>query len=80
MTTIGGMMTAGPVATMVVPTSSPIPPVTLGAMCAPWATELGAALASAAAIMLVMRLVARRRRHSVGSERGWLRQRRALWG
>ena len=56
MTTAGPMMTAGPVATMIVPSSSPIPPITLRAMSAPWATELGAALVSLATIMLVLRL------------------------
>jgi len=58
MTTAGTMMTAGSVASMIVPSWSPIPPVTLKAMSAPWATELGAALVSLAAIMLVAGLVA----------------------
>jgi len=81
MTTVGTTIATGPVAIMIVPSWSPIRPVTLGTMCAPWATALGAALVSLAAIMLVVRLVAwgqRRLRSSVGSGRTWLRQRRAF--
>ena len=77
MNTAGTMITAGPVATMIVPSSSPIPPVTLGAMIAPWATELGAALVSLATIMLVVRLVAGGRR---ALRCYWFRQRRAFSG
>ena len=62
MTTAGPMMTAGPVASMIVPSTSPIPAVTLKAMSAPWAPEVGTALAGLAASMLVGRLVAVGRR------------------
>jgi len=62
MTTAGTMVAAGPVATMIVPSSSPIPPVILGTMIEPWATELGVALVSFAAVMLVAPLVAGIRR------------------
>ena len=83
MTTVGTTVAAGPVATTIVPSWNPIPPVTLGALIAPWATQLGAALVGLATIMLIVRLVAaaqQRLRGFVGSGRTWLRQRRAFSG